>query len=504
MDLKQPRQQWAALLAERRLELPSANATSFNAGWMMIDGNQWQRFDVTQRFVDWCAVNVRANNTMWSLGTQPPLNLALAGHMHFLESSFMVKPHASLDSNDTAPILHWTGPCKPWNLFFLDRLLDRIDSAKGSALQHWLHKTAKFAHVGEWQQYAAQCVPDNSAEAKEVDDIVRNVTRLFANKQAAHDASTCVVDAANPMLMVRRFKSLDTQEDEALARLHAMRNQRSHKYNAYCAQFDAIAVGMLRAAVRGAPLRKFVVLTAQRSGSRWLVSMLDSHPLLACDKELISAQRAQDAESIDDFVRLVDSELDKVASAAPAARSVCFKLMHNQGVDQFGALELVRALAAANVGVVALLRKDKLAQIVSQEANKLDKAAPLHGAAHAAHPTGESSAERVRAQKVTLDVDRLLARIERMNAYDDAVAEAAVSSHGRAITYEALVKDAQAEIDALAAWIGVPLAAVHSDYVAIHDQPLSNFVTNWHEAMAALRQFRDDKPFLKWIVGESD
>ena len=107
-----------------------------------------------------------------------------------------------------------------------------------------------------------------------------------------------------------------------------------------------------------APERRFLILTSGRSGSDLLVSLLDSHPELVCDGELLMMRRAFP----DQLVRSREA-----LAGLRRARAYGFKLTRDnilaQGVEEPAAF--VQALHERGYRMVLLERRDLLQHAVS-------------------------------------------------------------------------------------------------------------------------------------------
>ena len=125
----------------------------------------------------------------------------------------------------------------------------------------------------------------------------------------------------------------------------------------------------------------FVVLTTQRSGSSWLVDLLDDHPAIAAYAELfrvtdttVSDYGATDYPRFEvtvgpgtwsvsrQLVRRRYQYVRGLARAHPDRQAVGFKLMYDQTRDHPG---LMSILALTRARFVHLVRRDQLGALVS-------------------------------------------------------------------------------------------------------------------------------------------
>lgn len=90
---------------------------AFNAGVLLVDLRKWQEWNVLADVLYWIEANQKSY--VYSLGSNPPLLLALAGRVEYLDASWNTdslgqKSQIGEAQLKTAKVLHWTGPKKPW------------------------------------------------------------------------------------------------------------------------------------------------------------------------------------------------------------------------------------------------------------------------------------------------------------------------------------------------------------------------------------------------------
>jgi LPS sulfotransferase NodH len=107
-----------------------------------------------------------------------------------------------------------------------------------------------------------------------------------------------------------------------------------------------------------APDRRFVILTAGRTGSELLVSLLDSHPEIRCDSEILGVRRQFPGQLIASRTAL---------AGLRGARAFGFKLLRTHLLANHVADpgEFVRDLHRDGFHVIVLERRDLLSQAVS-------------------------------------------------------------------------------------------------------------------------------------------
>lgn len=127
--------------------------------------------------------------------------------------------------------------------------------------------------------------------------------------------------------------------------------------------------------------QNFIVLSTQRTGSTWVIDMLNSHPNILAFSEMFLPNGhgkrfggAQDKVFFDEYKanypdnqptgRLLENYLDYLLAPRKNIQATGFKLMYSQ----LGAFpELGALLASRNVAVVHLLRNNILDMLISRE-----------------------------------------------------------------------------------------------------------------------------------------
>jgi LPS sulfotransferase NodH len=208
---------------------------------------------------------------------------------------------------------------------------------------------------------------------------------------------------------------------------------------------------------------RFVLLSTQRSGSTWVVDMLNSHPRVVAYTELFihgaSTRTKWAGEKDVDFwqvvlkqagpprsrlkrTRLLWRYLGQVYRDRPGVDAVGFKLMYSQlRVSK----PLVPALVLRRVRIVHLIRRNALDVVLSKEAGA------ARGSLHA--PAGEE----VRTVTVHLPTANLL---ERLAAHEQDVERAQARFRrlrlpSLEVAYEDLVRDEQRGFAEIFDFLGV-------------------------------------------------
>lgn len=237
-----------------------------------------------------------------------------------------------------------------------------------------------------------------------------------------------------------------------------------------------------------------MILTTQRSGSSWLVDLLDHHPSITAYGELFrvtdTSVSCYGATAVPKFEVMVGPRTFSVSAglaakrlryvrglvrAHPDARAVGFKLMYDQTRDHGG---LLGALALLRVKFVHLVRRDSLSAVVSFDI--ASESARWHfrfGDAMSLPP--------IRADTASL-VDRLQQRDREIERFRTRLARMAVPVHE--VAYEDLVARHEEALGAVVEFLGLPrpAAPLHSSLVRPTYRRPIDLVENREEVVATL------------------
>ena len=206
----------------------------------------------------------------------------------------------------------------------------------------------------------------------------------------------------------------------------------------------------------------FVVLTTQRSGSGWLVDLLDDHPSIAAYEELFKVTETtvprHGASAVPTFEVMVGPRtfstsrglflkryeyLRGLGRAHPGARAVGFKLMYDQTRDHPW---LVSMLVLMRARFVHLVRRNSLDAVLSFDI------AHEHDRWH--HYAGEEAPPlRVRTDPSSL-VERIERRDREIERFRRRLARLPVRVHE--VVYEDLVERRDEVLGDVLAFLGVP------------------------------------------------
>ncbi|CAN6443445.1 unnamed protein product [Victoria cruziana] len=134
------------------------------------------------------------------------------------------------------------------------------------------------------------------------------------------------------------------------------------------------------------PVRFFVILSMQRSGSGWFETLLNSHPNVSSNGEIFSVKERR--ENFSTIERTLDRvyNLEWVSSAAKndCVAAVGFKWMLNQATMEYHR-EIVKYFNQHGVSVIFLFRRNLLRRLISVLANAYDREKKLLNGTHKSH-----------------------------------------------------------------------------------------------------------------------
>lgn len=238
--------------------------------------------------------------------------------------------------------------------------------------------------------------------------------------------------------------------------------------------------------------KRFFILMNARSGSTWLITLLNSQPGVAAYEELflphpVKPQYAWLAEGAPDrfIVRRKEIKgtrpqafyryLDEVEAHRPGAQSCGFKI---NAVQFRGTPELLPILALRGYRLIVLIRNNVFESSVSQIMMNIS------GNAHSRVTGGLAP--------VTLESAEVVARIRRRLRWIAACrAICRVWPHpSTEVSYEALVADQAAALAQVLRTIGIDALPKHTESPLKRrvDRPYDELIANYAEVAAAMRE----------------
>jgi LPS sulfotransferase NodH len=239
------------------------------------------------------------------------------------------------------------------------------------------------------------------------------------------------------------------------------------------------------------PFVKFVVLTTSRTGSTWLMDLLNMQPGVHAHGELfLDERRSRPAiASRTDFPRFIEQSIARgstrmttvfayLTSLYRVPRTVGFKLMYGQLLRY---PEILVFLAFRRVRIVHLVRRNHLDAIISEDLAKLT------GASHISADT------QLQVPKVHLDTATLADRIRRRNQRPSQARWMMRLSTCPYIEvdYESLV-EGESEFARIADFIGIEVSPIRgkSSLAKRGSQSHRDSISNYDEVRDALSSTR--------------
>eukprot|EP00928_Gymnodinium_smaydae_P006932 TRINITY_DN12476_c0_g2_i1.p1 TRINITY_DN12476_c0_g2~~TRINITY_DN12476_c0_g2_i1.p1 ORF type:complete len:706 (-),score=78.26 TRINITY_DN12476_c0_g2_i1:256-2373(-) len=242
--------------------------------------------------------------------------------------------------------------------------------------------------------------------------------------------------------------------------------------------------------------QKFVVLTQQRSGSGYLMSMLGSHRLAMTGQEMLGGPPFRVSGHVADWSTRKPL-LDSWFAIPRSSVATGFKIMMNQvplkeGDKSTKAEELIEYLRSNDVLFVILWRRNVLRQYISDMANKANRDEFNRSNAHPDSLSRKTLAQtpvEMPAAEITL---KELRRIVDERLELESLLQTTHIEEKRCIVrfYEDLVASEHGdrmEWTTLQAFLGLPEQALRTSLVPIHeDVPMCQSITNWDAVVRAL------------------
>ncbi|KAL4284297.1 hypothetical protein GQ457_16G014430 [Hibiscus cannabinus] len=243
------------------------------------------------------------------------------------------------------------------------------------------------------------------------------------------------------------------------------------------------------------PVRYFVIMSMQRSGSGWFETLLNSHMNVSSNGEIMGpSDRRRNASSIlETLDRVYNLDWFTSASKNECSAAVGFKWMLNQGVMKYHK-DVVDYFKKNGVSTIFLFRKNALRRLVSLLANAYDKEAkPLNGT-HKSHVHLPAEAEILAKYKPTINTTRLIPDLKLAERQTARAIEYFNTTRHMVLYYEDLVKN-RTKLREVQDFLRLPYRELRSGQVKIHMSPLSEQVANWGDVLKVLKDTSYDRFF---------
>nr|GEX21932.1 sulfotransferase domain-containing protein [Tanacetum cinerariifolium] len=245
------------------------------------------------------------------------------------------------------------------------------------------------------------------------------------------------------------------------------------------------------------PVRLFVIMSMQRSGSGWFETLLNSHVNVSSNGEIFGKKdRRQNVSSIINTLDKVYN-LDLVTSSSKneCSAAIGFKWMLNQGLMEHPK-EILDYFTKRGVFVIFFLRRNMLRRLVSILANSFDRDAKLLNGIHVSHVHSHEEAKTLSKYKPVLNVTSLESDLEEMKSTAIKALKYYNNTRHIIVYYEDLIKKPSKLIQ-IEDFLKLPRMRLNSRQVKIHKGPLSEHIDNWDEVNKTLSGTMPLKSMMK-------
>lgn len=234
------------------------------------------------------------------------------------------------------------------------------------------------------------------------------------------------------------------------------------------------------------PVRYFVIVSTQRSGSGWFETLLNSHANVSSNGEIFSLLNRRKN------VSLILQTLDKVynldwfssASKNECSAAVGFKWMLNQGVMDHH-VEIAQYFTRRHVSVIFLFRRNLLRHMVSVLANSYDRYAKLLNGTHKSHVHSPQEAAVLLGYKPMINSSSLINDFKEMEKKVSKVLTCYNTTRHIVLYYEDLMKN-WTKVKEVQEFLSLPTMDLTSRQIKIHSGLLSDHIKNWDEVLKTL------------------
>ncbi|KAI8018686.1 hypothetical protein LOK49_LG04G00989 [Camellia lanceoleosa] len=235
------------------------------------------------------------------------------------------------------------------------------------------------------------------------------------------------------------------------------------------------------------PVRFFVIISMQRSGSGWFETLLNSHINVSSNGEIFLVNNRWDNISsiVENLDRVYNLDWFTSASKNHCSAAVGFKWMLNQGLMEHHN-EIVEYFNSRGVSAIFLFRKNLLRRMVSVLANSYDQHAKLLNGTHKSHVHSPEEAETLSKYKPTINSASLTRDLKEMEATATKALEYFHSTWHMVLYYEDLIRN-RTKLVEVQEFLRLPVMNLTSRQVKIHKGQLSEHIKNWDDVNNTLR-----------------
>ncbi|XP_052203345.1 uncharacterized protein LOC127808776 [Diospyros lotus] len=234
------------------------------------------------------------------------------------------------------------------------------------------------------------------------------------------------------------------------------------------------------------PVRFFVILSMQRSGSGWFETLLNSHMNVSSNGEIFSVKerRSNISMIIKTLDKVYDLDFFTSASKNECSAAIGFKWMLNQGLMRHHR-EIVEYFNKRGVSAVFLFRRNLLRRMVSVLANSYDSSAKLLNGTHKSHVHSSQEAQILAKYKPKLNATLVVPNLKETEEMTAKALEYFRSTRHIVLYYEEIISNRTKLVD-VQEFLRLPYRDLTSHQVKIHRGPLSKQIENWDDVAKVL------------------
>jgi LPS sulfotransferase NodH len=231
-------------------------------------------------------------------------------------------------------------------------------------------------------------------------------------------------------------------------------------------------------------MKKFIIISTQRSGSSLLVTTLASHPKIECFREIFLEEntkpdsyttysRASFSRKLQHWLcrkRLVEQYITQFLGKMEYGEVVGFKFMYSQ--DKI-LPQVIDWVEREQIKVIHLIRINSLKKRVSRLVSR------FRNLAH--------STERVEVCRISVDTARLKEKLDSMSQEIDQYRSRLSHLNPLEITYEDLVANQDRELQRVLDFLEIDVfPGLSTELVKVNSDRLSDVIENYDEVVQAL------------------
>ena len=214
---------------------------------------------------------------------------------------------------------------------------------------------------------------------------------------------------------------------------------------------------------------KFIIITRSRTGSNFLMSLLNSHPNILAKGELFRRLEGKSSDQV----------WNETFSKKPKhIKYVGFKIFYYHPLD------------SEDKEVWNYIKKDKNIKIIHLTRNNILRTVVSRAIADKTNTWTNKKGKKIDIsdKRVKIDIDSCLNDFKKTREDENRIRDNYKNRNLMELTYEDLVKDHQKVMNDVFNFLEIEINEVNSDYKKQNNEKLEDLITNYNDVVEAIKK----------------